>query len=217
VWRGILFVVGFAAAVLGAGLLVAAYVERNPYSERDAQPFSIPINLDGSEKRIAFTATTSENYELNITVNLPAEAKEGWVRYSCLMGTTPMYHSCDETGHLRIFWTVRDLSDGTWRDWTVNSQPEFENGEGKIGWFRPVRDHAYAIAVRAESDVPAIRQSPANLYAYFGDAEAQGRVAMGNFVSILILVLGIPLTLLGVLLVAACWPRKVSVEIATKV
>jgi len=181
---------------------------------------SLSRRLDGRETRIAFNATTGQNYELRVTIHLPAAAKDDWVRYSCLMGSVPTYHSCGETGHLKIAWTIRDQTDGAWHDWTVNAKPEFENvggiGEGRIGWFTPVRGHAYIILVRAEADVPAIRQSPSVVDVFFGEEATQDRMAFGNLIALFYLAVGIPLALVGALLILACWPQRTAADMAAK-
>jgi hypothetical protein len=210
--RRIAFALGCGCVSISIGLLVIAYIERNPYSESDAKPFSIPVKLDGSESRTEFTAATKEIYELRVNIFLPAEAKEKWVRYSCLMGSEPMYYTCQETGHLKSSWTIRDMTDANWHGWEVNSHQQFEVtdgiGSGVIGWFTPVPDHHYVVIFKADADVPQVRQSRADLYSYFGNESTQLTAGFGNLATVIWLMLAIPFAAVGLPLVLIFRPRR---------
>jgi hypothetical protein len=164
--------------------------------------------MNGTETRIEFTASTNESYGLRLNISLPADAKKlKWVEYNCLIGSVPMYHSCERMGHLNFTWTIRDMTDGNWHHWETASKPSFEVGDGvgtgEIGWFTPVIHHRYVVTFKADPDVSAIRQSPANLHAYFEDERTQSLVMWGDLFSLvwetfagLFFIAGLPLVLI---------------------
>lgn len=201
------FSAGCICFLICAGLLAMAYASHNPFRESDALPFLRSVSMNGIETRIEFTASTNENYALHLNINLPADAKEKWVEYSCLMGSTPTYYSCKKMGRLNFTWTIRDVTDGNWHNWEAASKPRFEAidgvGTGEIGWFTPVIHHGYVVTFKADPDTSVLHQSPANLHAYFADYRTQSIVAWGDFFSLmwealagLFLIVGLPLVLI---------------------
>jgi hypothetical protein len=77
-----------------------------------------------------------------------------------------------------------------------------------MGWFTPVPRHRYVVTFRAETDVPALRQSSASLDAYLAYKETQLAYGLGNLVAMMWAGLAIPFVMVGLPLLLFFRPHR---------